>query len=267
MVRDYKKRPSYISAQKYRNPKIFGQSRREPKKKFELPNINFRLIFFLIIFGLLTYFVFFSPQTKIKSIIVEGASIVSKDQIVSALPLGQNIFLFNVDENKVNLLNKFPELKQVEIYRGIPDTLKIVVLEREGKIVWQSGSDKYLISSDGDVAKKISDSEVGNMPIVVDTKSLAVKVGDNLVSANFVAFVSNVYNSFYSVTGIKPTGFEVPETTLDVNLKTDAGFYVKLNSLRSSQKQLDNLKLVLTDRRADIHEYVDLRIDGWAYIK
>ena len=69
------------------------------------------------------------------------------------------------------------------------------------------------------------------------------------------------------MTNIKPTHFEVVETTFDVNLHTEAGFYVKFNTMRASAKQLDNLKKVLVKKREEVHEYVDLRIDGWAYYK
>jgi hypothetical protein len=37
--------------------------------------------------------------------------------------------------------------------------------------------------------------------------------------------------------------------------------------MRSSGKQLENLKKVLVEKRPDIKEYIDLRIDGWAYYK
>jgi len=37
--------------------------------------------------------------------------------------------------------------------------------------------------------------------------------------------------------------------------------------MRSSAKQLNNLKEVLVQKRNDIKEYIDLRIDGWAYYK
>lgn len=256
-----------MSLNKYRSPKIFNDSRKNDKPKFKLSSINFRLIFGIATVVSLVYYFFFSPQFKIKDIIVEGASVVNKSEVVAALPQGENIFLFNSEKNKDILLDKFPEIKQVEIYRGIPDALKIVVLEREGKILWASGSDKYLISVDGDVAKKLTETDNFNLPLVSDTKNLPVKTGSPLVSPNFVAFITNIYSTFYQETNIKPQNFEVTETTFDVNLKTEAGFYVKLNSLRSSQKQLDNLKLVLAEKRQDIHEYVDLRIDGWAYYK
>jgi len=226
-----------------------------------------KLILLLIVVFLLIYYLFFSSQFRIKEIIIEGNSLVSKEDIESVLSQNQNIFLFKINQNRELILTKFPEISQAEIYRGIPDAIKIVVLERENKIVWQTNNEMYFVSTEGDVTRKIAQSEVGNLPIVSDTKNLAVKQGSRLVSPNFVAFITNIYSTFQVQENIKPVNFEVTETTFNVNLKTDAGFYIKLNSLRSSQKQLNDLKLILATNRPNIHEYVDLRIDGWAYYK
>lgn len=262
------KKKTMRSGRKFRSPKVFATRPEPPKRnlRFKLPNLKYAVIIIFIV--LISYYLFFSSIFKIKEYVVEGNEAVSKDDIVNTISSSRNIFLFNSDQAKQTLLVKFNEIKAVEIYRGIPDTIKIVILEREGKIIWQSGDKKFLISVEGDVAKQISDqNNYSNLPLVVDSKSLPVNLGDQLVSENFVAFVTNVYSTFYAETGLQPQNFEVGETTFDVNLKTDAGFYVKFNSLRSSQKQLDNLKLVLSQKRQDIHEYIDLRIDGWAYYK
>lgn len=267
MVKEYYKKLFTASSRKYRSPKIYGVTQRGEKKKIKISPVFVKIILLLIVVFLIIYYLFFSSQFRIKEIIVEGNSLVSKEDIINVLPQQQNIFLFKINQDRELILTKFPEISQVEIYRGIPDAIKIVVLERENKIVWQTGNEMYFVSTEGDTTRKISQSEAGNLPVVSDTKNLAVKPGSRLVSPNFVAFITNIYSAFQSEDNIKPVNFEVTETTFNVNLKTDAGFYIKLNSLRSSQKQLSDLKLILAQHRPDIHEYVDLRIDGWAYYK
>jgi len=266
MVKEYYKK-TYPSANKYRSPKIYRPTLGREKPKFKLSPARLKFVLILVIlFGILYYF-FASPQFRVKDIIVEGNSLVSRDEIVSILPTDENIFLFNTDKSRSEIVSKFPEIKQVEIYRGIPDALKIVVLERENKIVWQTNTDLYYVSAKGYVTRKITTDQIRGLPVVVDTKTLPVKLGQELVSPNFVAFITNVFSSFQDEEGIKPLNFEIPETTFNINLKTEAGFYVKLNSLRSSQKQLGDLKKILTQYKDNIHEYVDLRVDGWAYYK
>ncbi|MDO8443980.1 MAG: FtsQ-type POTRA domain-containing protein [bacterium] len=267
MVKEYYKKSFPSTKRKYRSPAIYNPTGRSEKKKIKASPFLIRLAFFAVfLFGVI-YYLFFSSQFQITEVIVEGNSLVSKEDIINVLPQQQNIFLFKINQDREIILSKFPEISQVEIYRGIPDAIKIVVLERENKIVWQTNNEMYFVSTEGDTTRKISQSEAGNLPVVSDTKNLAVKPGSRLVSPNFVAFITNIYSAFQSEDNIKPVNFEVTETTFNVNLKTDAGFYIKLNSLRSSQKQLSDLKLILAEHRPDIHEYVDLRIDGWAYYK
>ncbi len=240
----------------------------EPKEEKKI-SFSFKSLKYVIGLGVaiyLVYFVLFSQQFYIKDIIVEGSDLAPKDQIIALVPRG-NIFRLNISDLKNKLITDFPEIREVEIFRGIPDALKIVVNERDGKMVWQSGDKQYLVSSQGEVTRQVTGSEGAGLPVVADKKGLPVKPGEQLLSPNLVAFVVNIYSGLSDAVNIKPDHFEVNETTFDLNLYTDAGFYVKLNSLRSSKKQLDNLKLVMVDKRPEIHEYVDLRIDGWAYYK
>ncbi|MCX6808647.1 MAG: FtsQ-type POTRA domain-containing protein [Candidatus Berkelbacteria bacterium] len=251
---------------KYRNPAIY-KAKQKKEGSFHLPHFNFRYIFYLLLIVVCAYFAFFSKYFQIKDIIVEGTNLLSADEIQKEIPLNNNIFFFNVNETEKELMDKHPEIKRVDIYRGIPNALKVVVLERDGQMVWQSGGKSYLISSEGEVTKEIVDQVDPKLPIVIDKKNLPVVAGSTLVSPSFIAFISNIQSGIFPTVNIKPVSFFIDETTFDVSLNTDAGFYVKFNSLRSSKKQLDNLKLVLVDRRPDIHEYVDLRIDGWAYYR
>jgi hypothetical protein len=140
-------------------------------------------------------------------------------------------------------------------------------LEREGKISWQSGDSVYLVSDQGEVVRRIVGDEGAGLSKIIDKTNLPVVPGTQLVSPNFIAFIVNINSNFYETVNIKPLDFEVGETTFDVVLKTDAGFYIKFNTLRSSKKQLENLKKVLVSKRQDIKEYVDIRVDGWAYYK
>ena len=252
---------------KYRSPSIYDRTPKKNNFEFKFSKGLIKLIVYALIFSGLLYFFFFSAKFQVKDIFVEGNNLLTRDEVLSAFHPNQNIFLFDAKRTKDALVGKFPEIESLEIYRGIPNALKIVLLEREGKIVWQSGEEKYLLSSQGEVARKIVGDEGKGMPIVIDKKGLPVSLGNTLVSSNFIAFILNLNSNFYKEVNINPINFEINETTFDVNLSTDAGFYIKFNSLRSSKKQIDSLKKVLVDKRQDIHEYIDLRIDGWAYYK
>jgi len=261
-------RPNKITSsyKKYKAP-VFGTKKVKKEIKFHLPSNFWRILIYFIGLCFIIYYLFFSNKFSIKEVLVEGNNLVVKDSISEMVTKGRNILFFNNSKTKNEILAKFPEIKSLEIYKGIPNAIKIVIVEREPKMVWQVGDDKYMISSQGEVMRKIFNEDISKLPLIIDKKSIRVVPGDVVVSPNFIAFISNVNDNFFTIVNIKPTYFEVTETTFDVNLYTEVGFYVKLNSLRSSKKQIESLKTILVEKRQEVKEYVDLRIDGWAYYK
>jgi len=252
----------------FKKPALFNNFEKKKNKKISINYYRLsKTLLIVIIFLVLVYSLFFSKFFKVKDILVEGNNYISTEKITSIVRPGRNIFMFNSGLAEKQIIAAFSEIHDVHIYRGIPNALKIVVLEREGKIVWESNGKKYLISSLGEVMRELSDTDSSNFPLIKDVRNFPVNPGEQLVSPSFIAFISNIKQNFFASTGIQPTFFEIQTTTFDVYLHTGANFYVKFNSLRSSVKQLDNLKLVLADKREKISEYVDLRIDGWAYYK
>ena len=253
----------------FNQPKIFSQKKeREQKRSYNpLPLLRFLLI--LITLCLLTYFLLFSSFFKVNVVIIEGNKLVEKDRIEKLVSKGENIFLLNKNELIQEIIGNIPEVNDIQIYKGIPNALKVVVLEHNQSIIWKSDGKSYLISSEGyayrDVTDKIGD--YSTLPRVEDNSNIKVVEGQKIVSPNFVAFIQNIYSVFFTTVNIEPDYFTIKETTFDVDLKTKAGFTVKFDSLRSSKKQLDDLKKVLVEKRDQINEYVDLRIDGWAYYK
>jgi len=254
--------------QQYRRPLTFGPKKeKKERKQIQLPKLPFKTILYVILALAAIYFVFISGKFKIKEVIIEGNNTIAPEVIESYTPTNTNIVFFSIKKTKEKILTEHTEINNVFIYKGLPDTIKIVIVEHENKIIWQTGGKSYLVSTQGIVSKEISTLDGITMPVIVDSKNLPLSLGKGLVSPSFVAFVLNINEKFFESTNIKPKNFEVGETTFDLNLYTEAGFYVKFNTLRSSAKQLDNLKKVLVEKRQDIKEYVDLRVDGWAYYK
>lgn len=251
----------------FRSPLVFNEKKKKPKKELKLPEIKLKYIAYFVILLIIIFYVFFSNKFKIKEVIVEGNKTISSEYLTSYVDKDSNILFFNSKKVKAKILVENPQISNVEIIRGIPDAVKIVVLEHENKLIWQSNGINYLISTQGKITKQIGAEEVYDYPQIVDSKNLPVTLGSDIVSPNFIAFATNIYNKFFETTNIKPTFYTVPETTFDLNLGTEAGFYVKFNTMRGSAIQLENLKRVLVAHRQDVHEYVDLRIDGWAYYK
>lgn len=255
---------------KYRRPLVFSGEKIRTKKSPSVSPIlksSWKIVLSVILLLIAIYYILFSAKFQITDIIIQGNDLTSEQRIKSYIPAHANIFLFNIDKAKDQILDENPEIKDIEIYRGIPNALKIVILEFDNKMIWETAGVQFLVSSQGRATKQITPTDAFAYPKVVDTKNIVINLGDYIVSSSFVSFVLNIQNNCFDVTNTKPTYYSISETTFDLNLYTDAGIYAKLNTMRSSTKQLENFKRVLISKKPEIKEYVDLRIDGLAYYK
>lgn len=265
------------SYSKYRNrdsvPSGSGKVFVSEKVKYEhnpiinLPPKFWGNIGLLILALAIVWVVYFSNFFKINEIIVDGNSLVSSEQISHNVPLGQNIFRLNITQVRNQIIGSNPMIEDVAIYRGIPNAIKVVVLERKPQIVWLSSGNYYLVDDAGIVDKQIYAEEFANLIHVSDQKNMPVKIGEQLLSPGFISFAKNVNDKFFTLTNIHPTGYYITETTFDIYVQTDAVFYVKFDTTRAVDKQLDDLKNIIIAYRPNILEYVDVRVNGWAYYK
>lgn len=265
------------SYSKYRNrdsvPSGSGKVFVSAKAKYEhnpiinLPPKFWGNIGLLILVLAIAWMIYFSSFFKIKEISIEGNSLVSSEQVSQNVSTDQNIFRFNISQARNQIIESNPMVEDVAIYRGIPNELKIVVLERKPQVVWLSSGNYYLVDDAGIIDKQISVDEFANLIHISDQKNMPVKIGEQLLSPEFISFAKTINDKFFTVSNIHPTGYYITETTFDIYVQTDAGFYVKFDTIRAVDKQLDDLKNIIIAYRPNIHEYVDVRINGWAYYK
>ncbi|MEI8143234.1 MAG: FtsQ-type POTRA domain-containing protein [Candidatus Berkelbacteria bacterium] len=226
-----------------------------------------KLVFALVVVLSASVFFLTSSYFKVADVIVEGNVLIQTDAIRAEIPTGQNIFLSNTGDIEKNILKKMSEIKDIRVIRGIPNAYKVIVLERNPVMVWQTTGKNYLLSDQGEIIHEVPADKYTNLILVADKHNLPVSNATQIVSPNFVAFTLNLNNQFFNAVNIHPIKYEIQDTTFDMNVSTDAGFFVKFDTTRSSASQLENLKIVLAQKRPDIKEYVDLRIDGWVYYK
>lgn len=264
-----------VSGNKRRDRKIrrgsliyYSKQKYEPKG-----DINWKLMWLVckicIPAFLMIYIFLYSSLFRVKDIIVSGNDQVEAATIIEKIPTGDNIFSLKVNDIEDNVTKQIPQIREIAIYKGIPNALKVIVVEQKGAIVWQSGISYYLLSDNGEIYEDITSTyqSYDNLPRVNDLRSLPVTVPSKIISSSFIGFVSYIMQNIKTEANIDPDYFSIDETSVDLTLYTKNGFYIKFDTLRDAKTQIDNLKLVLMQKRNDIHEYVDLRINGWAYIK
>src|SRR3990167_7773251 len=102
----------------YRPPKVFNPPPELRKRK--VPRIIKLIIFLIVFFGALFYWLFFTDYFQIKNIDVdEGLPISTSLDYLK----GKNILLVSSAKIKTQILADFPEVNDLKIFRGLPDTL------------------------------------------------------------------------------------------------------------------------------------------------
>lgn len=244
-----------------RSPKIFSDQR--TSNKSFLP----KLIFYAcLIFSLLVIFVyifFFAPWFKIKNIDTVGRVTPEIKDSLNVL-IGKNLFSFRSKKIELSLMQNRENFSKIKIYRGIPDTVRVVFQEREPKIIWQIGGSRYLIDQDA-IAFRLSSDDY-SIPIVIDKSNLSIELPSKIAPVSFVNFV-RAADSEFKKNKFNIVNYEVEETTFQVSAVTDTGFKIILNTFKPLSDQIDALNKVYGDNKQDIKEYIDLRVEGKVYYK
>jgi hypothetical protein len=254
--------------QYFRQPKIYAATPGEKKALFSRSIFIYSSIFILLL--VLAWFVWFSSYFKIKTIIISGSLNPEVAKEIDKFK-GKNILFFQIGKIEKQLASGQTSISSLEIYKGLPNELKIKVNVREPKIIWQTKDRSYFIDGNGVVFElnnsTISDEEKLELPIIIDNKNVGVNLGTPIVTPDFVQYTLDLDKNFEGKIGTKIKEFRVNETTLQIEVVTEAGWRVLLDTSRDFNSQLTVLKKIFDQYGGDIKEYVDLRVEGRAYYK
>lgn len=244
-----------------KNPKII-----EPTPKIK-PALVKKATVWAIIAALLAvlagWLLFFSPYFRVKDILIEGEVSTDTKQAIENFR-GRNIFAIGGRRAERDLQTKQPWIKSIKIIRGIPDTVRVRVIERDAVIAWLSQDKLYHIDKEGVVSKQVGETK---LMVVSDSRNLPAALGQKVASADFIVFVEDLRKIMAPTIGIKPTGVEISDTTFSLTVATDRDFKIKLTTMRPLQRQLDDFAAFYKDKSSDITEYADMRVEGAVYYK
>lgn len=240
-------------------PKFFNS----PKEKKEFyPSKTWKILLSLLIIVLVLILVFFfSPLFKIKRI-----EVIPQDEKVSSFFsnfLDKNLFLVDTNQTKSDLIGQYPQILDVKISKGIPNVLRIKINSREGKVVWESGGEKYLIDENGLVFAK-ADGQVADLPIVIDNKNLPVENLKPVVISSFVNFITDL-SSKLAGSELAVDHYEVNETTFQVDAVTKNNLKIIFDTTLPIDPQIVAAQKVYTDHKAEVTKYLDVRVEGKVY--
>jgi cell division septal protein FtsQ len=178
-----------------------------------------------------------------------------------------DLITFNADTLAAKLRASDPMISSISVQRHWPNAISLNVILKQPSIGWSSGNQVYLIDHDGTAIGSMPAGSV--LPVVIDGSNLPVTIGQRVVSTKFVAYIEEVIPAL-AVAAVKVTKLEVKDTTLDLYVTTDKGYYLILDTGREVNDTISDLKLVITALAAQKRvpsTYIDLRIPSKAYYK
>jgi|GEM_PF-3481491 len=225
----------------------------------------------------LLYVLFFGPAFRVRTVEVQGVTLSNQEFITKTVPLGGSIWRLPQAQITAAIINNQP-VDSVDISRGLPSTVEVVVHEREPIVAWVSAGTTTLLDASGiaflqypnaqlpDSSTKLG-AKIAILPHVVDTQNLPVKVNTQVAGASFVLFTKDTLANFHTyLSSYVWDHAEVGATLYDITFVSKTGLHVEMNTLADSGIQSRNLARLLEENKAQPNATIDLRIDRWAYV-
>ncbi|MFH1462449.1 MAG: FtsQ-type POTRA domain-containing protein [bacterium] len=261
----------------YRKPHQFR------RKKTILKNKIFRLgILIFIIFGAVSYFLFFSDFFQIKKVFISGEKKVAKKDIESFFPK-KNIFLIDAKAIKGEILNTFPQVAGIEIKREFPDSLNVIIAERAESAVFcqarlsfssenLSGQEEkcFLLDKEGIVFEEISLEDNPRQAIRNLLIGRELALGERAVNGEYLSGILQIRDELTSSLGISL--WELIISSGDkLTVLVLGGWEIYFDLQKDIDWQLTKLRAVLEekipeDKRGEL-EYIELRFGNLAPFK
>ena len=219
-----------------------------------------------------------SERFEVRSIRIQGNVLLSREDIESvAAVMGVNIFWLNRAQVAARI-SALPLVQEVEVGATLPDSLDIVVTERQPIGFWTSGEQSYLVDREGIILKAVDDStaqarvcagqpcdpRLAALPSVADVQGGPIAPGAH-VDARALATAASLASLLPSV-GIQPVGFD---WTADAGLEvpTREGWRARFDEAANLDQQVAVLRSIRDElaRTRAAAQLIDVRFGDRPY--
>jgi cell division septal protein FtsQ len=121
---------------------------------------------------------FASDSCYVYEISVQGNSLVAPEEIFDRTQLeGYSVFFIDprVAEDRIEAL---PDVLGATVTLSLPNHMAVLVQERQARVVWQSGENRYGVDDEGQVISLRDQPEPGI--VIADVDSAAIQLGDSV---------------------------------------------------------------------------------------
>lgn len=235
-------------------------------------------IFLLIVFIFLVQGIFQVPILRLEKINLENNQDLKQEEIWESIDAKvsenkylvfkkNNYFLLPIQDLENILLEKY-NLDSVSISKKFPDQLNIRVQEKISQFIWQKDDALYLLDNKGRLNRQIGAYDEKYL-ILDDLRSWRPN-DDQVFNESEINKINDIYISWNEyVSDIKLVRLSLDDNWNLIELYTDVGFFVKLDSNKDIKEQIQNLSQVLAVENlngTDI-DYIDVRFGDKVYFK
>jgi cell division septal protein FtsQ len=262
-----KSRGAVDKAEFFKKKEIISNTAKAEKPKFfSRLSVNFRplkTIFYICVIFYGLYMAFASGFFNISEVKVEGIKSVEISDYIKRSFYGKNILVLRVGNILNDITRQYPVIDQIRIVRGLPRSIEVTATERHEALIW-CAQKCYKIDPDGNVYEETE--QPTDKLYLKDNSSIAPTIGSKVASREFIEFYIKSSQALTNM-GLTVVKAEISETTFRLDLQTSEGWRAIFDTSKSLDNQVYALQQVLDKNRGDIKEYVNLGVEGLAYIK
>lgn len=221
----------------------------------------------IICLGYLCWWLFMSTYFQVHTIDYSRDPSPQLKIVIEKL-IGQNILTMRLGDMTEELQHDNPALKSVNLYRGLPDILRVDIIERTGALFWKSGENYYRLDGSGVIFESVDVDQIQNSLVIIDDNNVPVELGQKILSSEFVRDVQRILDELPPlINGEIITEIHIGESMYSVGVVTNQKVKILFDITQPLDLQFDAIKLIYANNRADIKEYADVRVIGKAYLK
>ncbi len=258
-----------------RNPKIFIATEARKPQSRQIPwGLILRTLLLLAIVAGIIYFFIGSQFFNIDNIEIQGTILVPENEIETSaeaeIARQTNILFFTTTGLEKRLKEDHSLIQAISVQKGIPDTIRIVIREREPELVWQSNKKEYLVDSTGYIFalsqeyREKSGRSDKYLPRIKDLYKLPIKLNQKVAAKDWVDFIKELDGLLIKETNLKVKRYTIKGTTFDLAAVTDRG-KIYFDTGRSAKEQVGYLETAFDSIKKKRLQYLDLRVKGWVY--
>lgn len=262
---------NYLIKRKTWNTRIKRRLKYQEARKKELGKDLLRLSEILLILVVVCfagtkiyYFLGHSPYFQLKTIYIEGLRTLPRQQVLNFSELYQkeNIFKVNLRSLKTSL-EAVPSIRQVRIYRRLPDSILIRVTERKPLGLINMKGHLYGLDEEGNLFKLALENAGIRLPVItgLENEIISGKIKNTARLDTALQFMKELLTVELPVAGqLLQINLTNPE---NIVLQTKDYGKISLGDINFEQlrRRLKKLSCVLEDvrQKAMAIEYIDMR--------